>query len=111
MTKRNPNTPQNRVVWAEFGSAAQPTPETPIADPAPSEQTIRVQVSRKGRKGKTVTMASGFQCQAATLTKLLKQLKGLCGSGGTVKEMTLELQGDHREKICAKLKQLGYQVR
>ncbi|MEM8637311.1 MAG: translation initiation factor [Cyanobacteria bacterium P01_G01_bin.54] len=111
MAKRNKNPDQNRVVWAEFGPAAQPTAETPLEELPPSKQTIRVQVSRKGRKGKTVTIASGFQCQSATLTQLLKQLKGLCGSGGTVKEMTLEVQGDHREKIGAKLKQLGYKVK
>lgn len=111
MGKRKNTTGKNRVIYAEFGAAAEPSEESTPVELPPAEQKILVQASRKGRKGKTVTVASGFQCQPATLTKLLKQLKGLCGSGGTVKEMTLEIQGDHREKIQQKLKQLGYGVR
>lgn len=111
MAKRNQNTKKNRVAYAEFGAAAEPELAAPAVDLPPAEQKIRVQVSRKGRKGKTVTIASGFQCQPATLTKLLKQLKGRCGSGGTVKDQTLEIQGDHRETVQQQLKQLGYSVR
>lgn len=111
MGKRKNTTGKDRVVYAEFGSATNPVEESAPVELAPAEQKIVVQTSRKGRKGKTVTIASGFQCQPATLTKLLKQLKGLCGSGGTVKDLTLEIQGDHREKIQQKLKQLGYGVR
>ncbi|NEO82977.1 MAG: translation initiation factor [Spirulina sp. SIO3F2] len=111
MAKRNRNNGKNRVAYAEFGAAAEPDADVPTVELSPAEQKILVQVSRKGRKGKTVTIASGFQCQSATLTKLLKQLKGRCGSGGTVKDQTLEIQGDHRETVQQQLKQLGYKVR
>lgn len=102
----------NRVVYSEFGqnthSAAleRSVPEAPI-----SQQNLRVQASRKGRKGKTVTVITGFQAQPETLTQLLKQLKTQCGSGGTVKENTIEIQGDHSQKLVEILKKLGYPVK
>jgi translation initiation factor 1 len=72
---------------------------------------LRVQASRKGRKGKTVTVISGFQAKPETLTKLLKQLKNQCGTGGTVKDDTLEIQGDHAQKLVELLTQLGYKAK
>jgi translation initiation factor 1 len=72
---------------------------------------LKVQASRKGRKGKTVTVISGFQTQQETLTKLLKQLKNQCGTGGTVKDDTLEIQGDHTQKLVEVLIQLGYKAK
>ncbi|MGF1486136.1 MAG: translation initiation factor [Prochloraceae cyanobacterium] len=103
---------RDRVVYSEFGNNSNSAAfERAIQELPPSQQKIRVQSSKKGRKGKTVTIISGFQSKPETLSKLLKQLKGLCGAGGTVKEMTLEIQGDHRDKIIEKLTQLGYNAR
>lgn len=82
------------------------TKEVPAA-----EQSIYVERSRKGRKGKTVTIISGFQHPPATLKKLLKQFKGSCGAGGTIKGNTLEVQGDHRDKLIETLKKMGYKVK
>jgi len=101
---------RDRVVYSEFGSHAAAT-ERAVPDLPPAQQTLRLQTSRKGRKGKTVTIISGFQTKPETLAALLKQLKAHCGAGGTVKDLTLELQGDHREKLAQKLAQLGYTVR
>jgi len=97
-----------RIVYQEFGAVPEPEPSTPAL--APSQQTLRLQTSRAGRKGKTVTLISGFQAAPDTLASLLKQLKSHCGSGGAVKEQTLELQGDHREKARTFLAGLGYRV-
>jgi translation initiation factor 1 len=72
---------------------------------------LRVQASRKGRKGKTVTIISGFQTKPETLAELLKQLKTQCGSGGTVKEETIEIQGDHSQKLVELLTKLGYKAK
>ena len=99
-----------RVVYSEFGTHAAAT-ERAVPDLPPGQQTLRLQVSRKGRKGKTVTLITGFQTKPETLATLLKQLKSLCGAGGTTKDMTLEIQGDHREQLAQKLAQLGYTVR
>lgn len=106
------NSGEKRVVYSEFGSnAPAPTWERPILELPPEQQKLRVQVSRKGRKGKTVTVISGFQSKPETLTALLKQLKTLCGAGGTVKAMAIEVQGEHRDQIIQRLRQLGYNAR
>ncbi|WP_235107480.1 translation initiation factor [Acaryochloris sp. 'Moss Beach'] len=73
----------------------------------PAQQTLKIQVSRKGRKGKTVTIISGFQSQSATLADLTKKLKAQCGAGGTLKDKEIEVQGDHRQKLADYLKKTG----
>jgi translation initiation factor 1 len=115
-SKRKPSNPQDskqsRVVYSEFGNhQTSPALERGIQELPPEQQKLRTEVSSKGRKGKTVTIVSGFQCKPETLATLLKQLKTDCGAGGTVKEMTIEIQGDHRDKIVQKLTQLNYKVR
>jgi translation initiation factor 1 len=52
----------------------------------------------------------GLALDAAALATLGKQLRTLCGSGGTVKDGVIELQGDHAERVLAKLKQDGWAV-
>lgn len=113
-SKRKPD-PQNpsehRVVYSEFGANAQAAFERPIAELPPSQQNLKVQASRKGRKGKTVTVISGFQLKPETLAALLKQLKTQCGAGGTVKDNEIEIQGDHAQTIAPILVQLGYKAK
>ena len=75
------------------------------------QQTAYVQRDRKRRAGKTVTMISGLQHTPATFKDLLKTLQTACGTGGTLKEGELEIQGDHRERVAEKLKELGYKVK
>jgi len=105
--------PENhRTVYSEFGSTSnheafeRATPNLP-----PQQQHLRVEASRAGRKGKTVTIIRGFQSNPETLTSLLKQLKALCGAGGTLREDTLEIQGDHKQKILDFLQQQGYKAK
>ena len=62
----------------------------------------------KGRKGKTVSTVSGFQIKADKLKNLATELKRLCGTGGSVKNGVIILQGDHRETLIAELKKKGY---
>tara|TARA_B110000444_G_scaffold183463_1_gene172412 strand:- start:706 stop:978 length:273 start_codon:yes stop_codon:yes gene_type:complete len=69
-----------------------------VVDPA-----IRVSRESKGRKGKGVTLVTGLSLNEAELKLLAKQLKALCGSGGTVKNGVIEIQGNHREQIKQKL--------
>ncbi len=102
----------DRVVYQEFGPNSNPAAvERAVQELPPNQQNLKVQASRKGRKGKTVTVISGFQTKPETLTALLKQLKTHCGSGGTVKENTLEIQGDHTQKLVEILTQLGYKAK
>ncbi|WP_293134497.1 translation initiation factor [Microcoleus sp. bin38.metabat.b11b12b14.051] len=108
----NKTTDGKRIVYSEFGnyenSAAleRGTPEAP-----PNQQNIKVEASRKGRGGKTVTVISGFQEKPETLADLAKQLKAQCGTGGTVKENEIEIQGEHKQKIAEILKKLGYKAK
>ncbi|MGD1903031.1 MAG: translation initiation factor [Geitlerinemataceae cyanobacterium] len=99
----------DRVVYSEFGQHDEP--EAEVVDLPPTEQKITVQATRKGRGGKTVTIASGFQHAPATLKALLKAVKGKCGTGGTVKDATLEIQGDAAAKVAEVLKNQGYTVK
>ncbi|AFZ20146.1 translation initiation factor [Allocoleopsis franciscana] len=102
----------NRVVYQEFGSGSKPAAtERAVQELPANQQDLRVQASRKGRKGKTVTVISGFQATPETLAKLLKQLKTQCGSGGAVKDNTLEIQGDHTQKLVPLLIQMGYKAK
>lgn len=102
----------NRVAYREFGPGSTPAAvERAIQELPPNQQDLRIQASRKGRKGKTVTVISGFQTKPETLTNLLKQLKTQCGTGGAVKENTLEIQGDHTQKLLQILIQLGYKAK
>ena len=73
--------------------------------------TVRVSLDTKGRKGKGVTVVKGLAMDAASLTQLAKQLKAACGSGGTVKDFTIEVQGDHCETVMALLAKQGHKVK
>lgn len=99
-----------RFVYREFGDNPAAM-ERAVPDLPASQQNLRVQASRKGRKGKTVTVISGFQAKPETLAVLLKQLKTQCGTGGTVKEDTIEIQGDHTQKLVQVLTGLGYKAK
>ncbi len=67
------------------------------------EPIIRIGRESKGRKGKGVTLLSGFTLPEEELKALAKKLKALCGSGGTVKQGIIEIQGDHRELLKREL--------
>ncbi|EAW33831.1 hypothetical protein L8106_18197 [Lyngbya sp. PCC 8106] len=106
------NSSKNRVIYSEFGQTTNSTAlERGKPDLPPAQQNLKVQASRKGRKGKTVTVISGFQTSDETLGKLVKQLKAQCGSGGTLKDDTIEIQGDHAQKLAEILTKLGYKAK
>jgi len=77
----------------------------------PGEQTARIRREKKGRGGKTVTVIMNLELTAADRKALAKQLKQACGSGGAVKGDVIEIQGDNRDKVAAKLQQLGYKTK
>ena len=76
-----------------------------------ADNIVRVQLDTKGRKGKGVTVVTGAPLPDDALAQLGKQLKALCGAGGTVKDGVIEVQGDHREVVMAALQKLGYTVK
>ena len=77
----------------------------------PSEQDLRVVLDKKQRKGKAVTLVTGFIGEVDDLKELGKMLKSKCGVGGTVKNGEVMIQGDFRPKIIDLLKQAGYKAK
>ena len=72
---------------------------------------VRVSRETKGRGGKGVTLVKGAPLNAEALSTLGKQLKTACGSGGTVKDGVIEVQGDHCDRVLELLKAQGYTVK
>ena len=81
------------------------------ASSAAADGVLRVQRETKGRGGKSVTLVRGLALDAVALAALGKQLKAACGSGGTVKDGCVEVQGDHVTTVMAALVKLGYAVK
>ena len=80
-------------------------------EPAPAGGPVRVARETKGRKGKGATVVTGLPLTAAELALLGKDLKKKCGSGGTVKDGAIEIQGDHRDVVVEELTRRGFDVR
>lgn len=78
---------------------------------APGEQKLRVELDKKNRKGKQVTLVTGFTGMTSDLKELGKMLKTRCGVGGNVKDREIIIQGDLRDKVVEILKKEGYQAR
>ncbi len=72
---------------------------------------VRVRRESKGRRGKTVTTATGVPLAGDALTDLAGELKRRCGSGGAVKDGVIEIQGDHRDTVVGELERRGYTVK
>ena len=77
----------------------------------PKKQNLRVSLDKKQRKGKTVTLISGFIGREEDLKDLGRLLKSKCGVGGTVKNGEILVQGDFCEKILNILKKEGYMAK
>ena len=81
-------------------------------EPKPSgDGIVRVGRETKGRKGKAVTTITGLPLEGSELKALAKKLKARCGTGGTIKDGVIEIQGDHRDVLVGELEKLGYKVR
>jgi translation initiation factor 1 len=89
-------------------------PDPPPAPPPPAPKRIlNAKVGREtaGRKGKGVTTIFELTINESEMAELAQLLKNKCGTGGTVKDGRIEIQGDHRDKIVAELEKLGYKVK
>jgi translation initiation factor 1 len=90
---------------------AQCTCRQAAAPAAAADGIVRVLRETKGRGGKAVTVVRGAPGDAAAVLKLGQDLRAACGSGGTVKDGNIEVQGDHVEKVMALLQQRGLKVK
>ncbi len=75
---------------------------------APRQQKLRIRLDKKKRAGKVVTLVEGFIGKEKDLEELGKMLKNLCGSGGSVKDNEIIIQGDHQEKVRQWMVKNGY---
>lgn len=73
-----------------------------------SQQNIKVKLDTKHRAGKAVTLIQGFEGKESDIEELAKKLKASCGTGGSVKNNGIIIQGDNREKILTLLQKQGY---
>jgi translation initiation factor 1 len=84
-----------------------------VAAPPGAAAKARVRVSREvaGRGGKGVSVITGLPLAGEELEALATRLKKLCGAGGAVKDGTVEIQGDHRDRLVAELQKIGYEAK
>ncbi len=110
MTKNRNKKPGNIVYSTDPDFDPHPPDEHTETLPK-NRQDLRIQISKKGRGGKTVTLVTGFVGTLEDLEKLGKTLKNKCGVGGSVKDGEILLQGDVREKALQYLLKEGYKAK
>jgi translation initiation factor 1 len=107
------------LVYSTLNGRTCPECEQPVAQCVCSKKRpavkgdgiIRVSRETKGRKGKCVSLVSGIALDNGGLLELAKRLKQKCGSGGTVKNGVVEIQGDHRDTIIKELAAIGFSAK
>ena len=113
--------PNSRLVYSTDGGrivqkSPSPPPrrrqgQAPSRPPLPEDGFVRILREKKGRGGKTVTLVAGLSGGVSQLDAVLKDLKQHCGAGGTRDGAMLEIQGDHRARIEARLVAQGHRVK
>lgn len=107
--------PQNdrKIVWSsEQGDLRKQANQTAsVKSMPPHQQTVYLHRESKGRGGKTVSLVKNLVLSENDLKTLAKKIKRACGTGGTIKNGIIEIQGEHRQKIADVLHKLGYKVK
>ncbi len=110
----------SRLVYSCESGRTCPKCKKPIAEcacrksaatPPSGDGVVRVGRETKGRKGKGMTLITGVPLPTNELKKLAKELKQKCGTGGTLKDGVIEIQGDHRDSLVEMLKARGWTVK
>lgn len=104
---------ESRTVWSSDRGdlRSQPTQSRNVKSLPPNQQIVYLHRDSKGRGGKSVTVIKKLVLSEEDMKELAKKLKQVCGSGGTVKEDVIEIQGEHREMIADALVKMGYKVK
>ena len=111
--------PMGGLVYSTDGGRMCPQCRQPVAQcrcdaarAAPAGDGVaRVSRETKGRGGKSVTVVKGLALDPVALGALGRQLRAACGSGGTVKDGVIEVQGDHCERVMEALQKQGYRAK
>jgi len=120
MAKRRPRLPEGGLIFSAEHGRMCPGCDQPVdactckerPDVAPeTDGVVRVTLDKKQRKGKGVTLITGVPLPPSELKTLAKQLKQRCSSGGTVKDGTIEIQGDHRDTLIPELEKKSWTVK
>ena len=103
----------HRLVYSSDGGDhrsrdSDPRAAAPKGPALPKDGVARVFREQGGRGGKTVTVVRGLE---GDLGAIARDLKRYCGSGGSVKGTTIEIQGDHRDAVAARLQSAGHRVK
>ncbi len=119
MQKSKINSGNVGLVYSTDGGRICPNCRKPVAACICKQQIaspkgdgiVRISRETKGRGGKSVNVITGLGLAPAELEKLCAQLKKRCGTGGTTRDGTIEIQGEHRDTLVAELTKLGYTVK
>jgi translation initiation factor 1 len=96
------------IVYSTDPDFKQPEEEQHVDTLPAAEQKLKVRLETKHRGGKAVTLVEGFAGTDVDAVELGKKLKTFCGTGGSVKDGEILVQGDHRDKVLAYLLKMGY---
>jgi len=97
--------------WIEFGNNNINNKEIDYKVCVTQSKKLNIRKQKKGKKGKTVTIISGFRSQnTSQIGELLKKLKVYCGTGGSLNDNEIQLQGDMQEKVKFFLRKEGYDI-
>ena len=110
MSKKNKGDTRGFVYSTDPNFSYQSEPEASSETLVPSQQRLRILLDTKQRAGKAVTLVTGFVGKTEDLESLGKQLRNYCGTGGSVKDGELIVQGDQRAKVKQYLQKQGYGV-
>ena len=101
--------PESRRVYSTADGDLRKAPGRTEPPTVPNDGVVRVSRETSGRRGKTVTVVRGIPSR--DLGEVASDLKRLCGTGGSAKDGVVEIQGDHRPKVVARLEAQGYRVK
>lgn len=101
----------NKIVYSTDPDFVYDNEEEEIPIVPPEQQNLRISLDKKQRKGKKVTLITGFQGPDEALKELAKALKIQCGAGGSAKDGEILIQGDFRTKVRDLLEKKGYRTK
>jgi translation initiation factor 1 len=108
MAKNKKDDKNGGIVYSTSGNSSNWKEDEENVNVPPNKQKLYISIDRKQRKGKEVTLIEGFRGPESELQALGKLLKSSCGTGGSVKDGEIIIQGNFRDKVCGLLEAKGF---